>query len=828
MRLLGYFCIVLLLASVVLAAGKDEEWSWGTIEGRSAGSKPSSKTSGDRSGRFVFEDTDAKGRKSRVDLGSRFQPTETFRVSSAKRTATKGRTGVRSVQPVDNPLPVPVIIPQPVKNQFVVHRPPIRISDDGPQSNEEDIPPVFTPVRHEIDLQEVTLPVATTVDRNGRKIHSEPSGNSEGRFFNDIDKKLCNMGIGWDCKKGGGRPVQYVNLDHLPVLPQPVLPPHPPQYPHPPPAPLPYGGGLDSANVHYVQPVALQPVGRPIQAIPLGPAGGAVPHPPLLPGAPHASTYGAGHLGLQHGGLQQGAFEAGGFHQGAFQHGTVHQGVISQGFAPQEILHQGAVVHHGAINQGSYGQEVHSVNHAYEPPQLQPSYGPPTETYKVVHQGPIEYKDDNGKVVQHIHQHTHIYEGGQPVVLPYDSSHSSSAHRPAARPSIEHRPLPVVPPHPNSLQYSAGYREACECVPSHRCSAFDMVARSEDFGLLDARNNKANILSNTTDSSTNEQTPTRDKRDTSKFKRQTNSFLKAEERRLRIGYIPGPNGCLRGDVCCRNAARSDNFGPKAFSCGQQHSALIVGRVKTPVYETGDTTFGEFPWQAAILKHDGGDMVYVCGASLIDDQNLLTAAHCIHKLKPYELIIRLGEWDVQNEDEYYPNVDYDVEDVILHPAFYAGMLHNDIAIIRMSSRVNFKKYPHISPVCLPDPHSHFDGEMCDVTGWGKDAFGKVGSFQNLLKKVQVPMVRKSSCETALQRTRLGRSFKLTDGMSCAGGEEDKDACKGDGGGPLVCRGHGGLFQLAGIVSWGIGCGERGIPGVYVDVPYYVDWIYENTR
>ena len=52
-------------------------------------------------------------------------------------------------------------------------------------------------------------------------------------------------------------------------------------------------------------------------------------------------------------------------------------------------------------------------------------------------------------------------------------------------------------------------------------------------------------------------------------------------------------------------------------------------------------------------------------------------------------------------------------------------------------------------------------------------------------------------------------------------------QGDGGGPLVCRGSSKEYILAGVVSWGLGCGERGIPGVYVDVAKYVDWVESIT-
>lgn len=60
--------------------------------------------------------------------------------------------------------------------------------------------------------------------------------------------------------------------------------------------------------------------------------------------------------------------------------------------------------------------------------------------------------------------------------------------------------------------------------------------------------------------------------------------------------------------------------------------------------------------------------------------------------------------------------------------------------------------------------------------------------------------------------------------CAGGEANKDACYGDGGGPLVCKDpHTNRYIQIGITAWGIGCGNVGVPGVYVNVQAFTHWI-----
>eukprot|EP00092_Neocalanus_flemingeri_P026866 GFUD01029122.1.p1 GENE.GFUD01029122.1~~GFUD01029122.1.p1 ORF type:complete len:451 (-),score=102.42 GFUD01029122.1:49-1401(-) len=245
----------------------------------------------------------------------------------------------------------------------------------------------------------------------------------------------------------------------------------------------------------------------------------------------------------------------------------------------------------------------------------------------------------------------------------------------------------------------------------------------------------------------------------------------------------------------------------------------------------EAKFGEWPHICAVLKKEYiGEAeqlvkIYQCGASLIADGVVLTAGHCVNDTEPLDnnLVVRCGEWDTQSEDEILPFEEQDVDRLEMHPKFNVDNHHNNFALLFLRS--SFRASSHISPVCLPRPGVVFGQQNCVSHGWGKDKFGAEGRYSTILKEVVVPLVENDKCQKLLrENTRLGPFFELDSSFLCAGGQKDIDTCKGDGGSPLTCRHQPGerWFQ-AGIVSWGIGCGENNTPAVYANVAEASCWI-----
>lgn len=141
---------------------------------------------------------------------------------------------------------------------------------------------------------------------------------------------------------------------------------------------------------------------------------------------------------------------------------------------------------------------------------------------------------------------------------------------------------------------------------------------------------------------------------------------------------------------------------------------------------------------------------------------------------------------------------------------------DISILELKTPLIFSD--SVASIELPEKGEIWpDGTEVLVTGWGT-ANEYVKTHYDALQGVTVNLVGQEACKEAYSDISV-----ITDRMICAGVPGGgKDSCKDDSGGPLVVG-----KVLAGIVSWGEGCGRPEYPGVYANVPALRDFIKDIT-
>merc|ERR1712013_235083 len=171
-------------------------------------------------------------------------------------------------------------------------------------------------------------------------------------------------------------------------------------------------------------------------------------------------------------------------------------------------------------------------------------------------------------------------------------------------------------------------------------------------------------------------------------------------------------------------------------CGlAERRTRIVGGVETEV--------NEWPWQAGMVW-SGSSSVF-CGATVISDEWILTASHCVDGTNPAEIQVLLGEHDYWDSGES-SMTRMDISEIIMHGDYDSNTVDQDFALLKMARKLDWSANENIRPACLPSAGAgDYDQWMSTVTGWGTTSSG--GSTSNVLLEVDVKVISNSECNGA---------------------------------------------------------------------------------
>lgn len=148
-------------------------------------------------------------------------------------------------------------------------------------------------------------------------------------------------------------------------------------------------------------------------------------------------------------------------------------------------------------------------------------------------------------------------------------------------------------------------------------------------------------------------------------------------------------------------------------------------------------------------------------------------------------MRLGEWDLSSKTEPLPFKEFMVAATFMHPGFDIKTSKNNIAVLRLSKNVMLGEFPTIGTGCLPckliidkslvvsfknyQLATPITGIRCWVSGWTNPTTKK----QDVLRKVDLPLIDNESCQNLLRKTLLGPKYVLdSKSFICAGAEKGK--------------------------------------------------------
>jgi len=255
----------------------------------------------------------------------------------------------------------------------------------------------------------------------------------------------------------------------------------------------------------------------------------------------------------------------------------------------------------------------------------------------------------------------------------------------------------------------------------------------------------------------------------------------------------------------KNASSQSLFPSTGFTENMEEShdssdKMIIGGVPTEP--------GRYPYIVRLVNNG----VHACAGTLVAPDWVLTTPRKGCQAATH---VEIGRYNTTDPNETYQEIEISIK--ALHPEYHEWQLTNALMLVQLKEASNF------STVTLNNGAADLSGGTnVTILGWGRTSVS--GNMSDVLREIETTIVEHEECSASHDNT-LNPVFE--DSMICTN-SDDKDACTGDGGGPVLIKGGDITADVQiGMPSWNVKCADPQYPLVNALVHTSIDFIESIT-
>ncbi|CAH4035095.1 unnamed protein product [Pieris brassicae] len=161
------------------------------------------------------------------------------------------------------------------------------------------------------------------------------------------------------------------------------------------------------------------------------------------------------------------------------------------------------------------------------------------------------------------------------------------------------------------------------------------------------------------------------------------------------------------------------------------------------------------YQVSIRGHQGNQEWHSCGGSILNEEYMLTAAHCVFKKNMKDMSIVAGSHTIDKGGDRYK-----IKKLVPHEKYTKPVVKNDIGIVQIEGKIKYSD--KVQPIKLLKEMAPI-GKKCLFTGWGYVHLRRK-TLPNNLQMLEYETISNDDCTKQLKKSPYPKLMPIDAGQA----------------------------------------------------------------